>query len=167
MIIPVLTGDAIVLRPLEQTDAPALFLALSDPQVQLYRHGVHADIAETARYIEESRARGLAWAITEAGGEALGRLVLRVSEQSGEYGIVVRRNAHRRGLARKALGLTEAYAFGTLKLARLTAAIDPDNAASLALFERAGFKRESIVHGARRTHLGLCDSVIVAKPRIA
>jgi len=46
------------------------------------------------------------------------------------------------GLMTEALSLTAQYAFGPLGLHRLEANIQPDNTRSLALVQRAGFRRE-------------------------
>lgn len=164
---PTLNAPGIVLRPLLLSDAPALFIALGDPEVQHYRRAAaHADVAETETYLADTLARSAAaWAITEDGGEALGRLALRVTGDVGEFGIVLRRTAHRRGLGFKAILLAQAYAFAALHLARLSADIDAENAASLALFERAGFTRGAYLHAHRTTKLGVRDSIILEKRR--
>ena len=163
---PTLSGEGVVLRPLELSDAEDLFIALSDPEVQLYRRGdAHRSVEETRAYIEDTRARSrAAWAITEEGGEALGRLALREPQPGvGEFGIVMRRAAQRRGLGAKALKLAQAYALDALGFTRLTADIDAENAASIALFRSCGFTREAFLQGRRTTKLGLRDSVIMAK----
>ncbi len=165
---PTLSAPGVVLRPLETADAAALFIALSDPEVQRYRRAdVHGDIAETIRYIEDTLARSrCAWAITGDGGGAMGRLALREPERGvGEFGIVLRRDAHRRGLGRKAITLAEAHAFGVLGFHTLRADIDAENAASLAFFRSAGFAHERLIRGHRTTKLGLRDSVILEKRR--
>jgi [ribosomal protein S5]-alanine N-acetyltransferase len=166
---PTLTAPGIVLRPLLLSDAPALFVALSDPAVQHYRRAAaHADVAETRAYVEDTLARSrAAWAITEGGGEALGRLALRTPEAGvGEFGIVIRRAAHGRGLGLKAIGLAERFAFETLKLAVLRADIDAENAASLAVFRRAGFGHDALRRAYRTTKLGVRDSIILEKRRV-
>ncbi|HET9230696.1 MAG TPA: GNAT family N-acetyltransferase [Vitreimonas sp.] len=165
---PTLTGAGIVLRPLVITDASALFAALSDPGVQFYRRdAAHVDVAVTERYIADTLVRShAAWAITEDGGEALGRLALRTPEPDvGEFGIVIRASAQRRGLGLKALELAERYAFNVAGLRRLTADVDAENVASLALFRRAGFVDETMLPRHRTTKLGLRDSIILAKAR--
>lgn len=164
---PTLQAPGIVLRPLALSDAPTLFVALGDAEVQLYRRAAaHADVAETSAYIEDTLARSAAaWAITEDGGEALGRLALRIKDNAGEFGIVLRRAAQRRGLGRAALALAEGYAFGALNLTALRADIDAENAASLALFRASGFCRETFMPAYRQTKLGLRDSIILEKPR--
>jgi [ribosomal protein S5]-alanine N-acetyltransferase len=164
---PTLSAAGIVLRSLVPDDAPALHVALSDPNVQRYRHASpHTELEETESYILNTLAMSrAAWAITEDGGEALGRLALRVPEAGiGELGIVLRAAAQGRGLGFKALQCAETFAFGELGLSKLTGNIDAENAASLALFAKAGFTREALLTANRITDLGLRDSVLVAKP---
>lgn len=52
-----------------------------------------------------------------------------------------------------------------LGLHRIAADIDPDNNASISLFLRAGFQREGLLRGNWKTHLGIRDSVMMAKLR--
>ena len=156
-----------MLRPLLLADAPALFLALSDPEVQRYRRQhTHSSIEETERYIVETLQRSrAAWAISENGGEALGRLALRVDSVNGEFGIVLRRTAQRQGLGTKALLLGEQFAFNDLKLQTLNAKIDSENAASRALFARHGYLEIGMHVRDPSTKLGARDSIIVRKQR--
>ena len=166
---PILSAPNLVLRPLELSDAEALFAAHGDPETHhFWSAPAHKDVAETRRSIAETLAIEGAhvWAITERGGEALGRVGLfPVREGVGEIGIIMRREAMGRGLASKALALIEAFAFDSLGLHRLAADIDPDNSASLSLFLRAGFQREGLLRGNWKTHLGIRDSVILGKVR--
>lgn len=158
-----------MLRPLTEADAAALFAAHGDEETHHYWSSpAHASVEQTADYIRETLALPGAhvWAITESGGEALGRIALFVPREGvGEIGIIMRREATGRGLASKALALVERYAFATLDLHRLAADIDPDNSASLSLFLRAGFQREGLLRGNWKTHLGIRDSVIMGKLR--
>jgi hypothetical protein len=57
-----------------------------------------------------------------------------------------------RGLAREAVGLAIAHAFGGPGLRRIEADIDPRNLASCALVERLGFQREGLLR--ERWHVG-------------
>jgi len=167
-VTPTLAAPGIVMRPLVLSDAPALFVALSDVHVQLYRRAAaHQSESETRAYIEDTLARSrCAWAILDDGGEALGRLALREPEPGvGEFGIVLRRAAQRRGLGLKAIALAEQYAFDTLRFTLLRADIDAENAPSLALFRRAGFAKERLIKAHRETKLGLRDSVVLEKAR--
>ena len=170
MSTPRLEAPGIVLRPLEIADAPSLFAAHSDPEAHHYwSEPAHANVEETAREIERTLTLpgALVWAITVDGGEALGRLLLWTPREGvGEFGIILRREAQGRGLAAKALKLVEAYGFGEMGLHRLAADIDPDNSASISLFLRAGFQREGLLRGNWKTHIGVRDSVIMAKVKI-
>jgi RimJ/RimL family protein N-acetyltransferase len=171
MTLPTLAAPGIVLRPLEVADAQALFAAHGDAETHRYWSSpAHRSAEETARYIAETLAiKGArVWAITENGGEALGRIALFEQRDGvGEIGVIVSRRAAGRGLASRALTLVEDYAFGALGLHRLAADIDPDNSASISLFLRAGFQREGLLRGNWKTHLGIRDSVIMGKLRDA
>ncbi|HVY86594.1 MAG TPA: GNAT family protein [Caulobacterales bacterium] len=166
---PTLRAEGVMLRPLEVADASALFLAHGDADAHRYWSGPpHKDEDETARYIEQTLTMmgADAWAITEDGGEALGRIALFVTREGvGEFGVILRREAQGRGIATKALKLVEAYAFDILNLHRLFADIDPDNSASFGLFLRGGFQREAVLKQNWKTHLGVRDSIIMAKLR--
>jgi RimJ/RimL family protein N-acetyltransferase len=166
---PVLKAPGVVLRPLERADAAALFAAHGDRETHKYWSSpAHASVDETARDIEETLAmKGASvWAITESGGEALGRVALfELRDGVGEIGIVMRRDATGRGLASKALQLVGEHAFGELNMHRLMADIDTDNNASISLFLRAGFQREGLLRGHWKTHIGVRDSVIMGKLR--
>jgi RimJ/RimL family protein N-acetyltransferase len=164
---PRLEAPGLVLRPLEVADAEALFAAHSDARShQYWSSAPHKSVAQTAAYIEDTIEAGHAWAITESGGQALGRIALfQLREGVADIGIIMRPDATGRGLASKALALVCAYGFDALDLHRVAADVDPDNSASLSLFLRAGFEREGLLRGNRKTHVGIRDSVILAKSR--
>ncbi len=169
MTVPRLETAGVVLRPLEIADAQALFAAHGDAETHRYWSGpAHTSVGQTARYVADTLALPGAqvWAITEDGGEALGRIALFVLRDGvGEIGIIMRPDATGRGLASKALNLVEGYGFETLALHRIAADVDPDNNASLSLFLRAGFQREGLLRGNWKTHLGVRDSIILGKLR--
>ncbi|HRE43324.1 MAG TPA: GNAT family N-acetyltransferase [Terricaulis sp.] len=169
MIAPTLTAPGLVLRPLELTDAEALFAAHGDAEShQYWSSPAHKNVEETRAYIEETLAIAGAhvWAITESGGVALGRIGLFVLREGvGEIGVIMRPEASGRGLASKALDLVLAHGFGPLGLHRVAADIDPDNSNSLSLFLRAGFTQEGVLRANWKTHIGMRDSVIMAKLR--
>jgi RimJ/RimL family protein N-acetyltransferase len=169
MTLPTLTSGGAVLRPLLLSDAEALFVAHGDERTHHYWSGpAHRDVEETRAYIADTLTMTGAhvWAITEDGGEALGRIALFVQRTGvGEIGIIMAPSATGRGLASKALGLVTDYGFGPLSLHRIAADIDPDNNTSLSLFLRAGFQREGLLRGNWKTHLGVRDSIIMAKLR--
>lgn len=166
---PTLRASGVVLRPLVVEDAEALFHAHGDAATHHFWSGpAHKDVAQTAAYIKDTLAFPSVhgWAITESGGEALGRIALfKLRDGVGELGIIMRPDATGRGLASKAVKLVEDYAFGACDMHRLVADIDPDNNASISLFLRAGFQREGLLRGNWKTHLGIRDSVMMGKLR--
>lgn len=167
--LPTLSAPGAVLRPLDAADAEALFAAHGDPHTHTYWSSpAHQSVAETADYIRNTLDMPGAhvWAITESGGEALGRIGLFIQREGvAEIGIIMRPDATGRGLASKAVSLAVAHGFDELGLHRIAADIDPDNTSSLSLFLRAGFQREGVLRGNWKTHLGIRDSVIMAKTR--
>ena len=169
MTLPTLETQGVVLRPLELADAEALFAAHGDARTHHYWSGpAHTDVEQTRAYIADTIAMTGAhvWAVTEDGGAALGRIALFVQREGvGEIGIIMAPDAQGRGLASKGLQLVLDYGFGALDLHRIAADIDPDNNASISLFLRAGFQREGVLRGNWKTHLGVRDTVMMAKLR--
>jgi [ribosomal protein S5]-alanine N-acetyltransferase len=169
MTIPNLEAPGVVLRPLALSDAEALFAAHGDTRTHHYWSSpAHRDIDETRTYIADTIAidGAFVWAITENGGEALGRIGLfREREGVADIGIIMTPVATGRGLASKAVKLVVDYGFTQLDLHRIGADIDPDNNASISLFLRGGFQREGLLRGNWKTHLGIRDSVIMSKLR--
>lgn len=162
-----LEAPGVVLRPLTLADAEALYAAHSDAATHHYWSSPpHKSVEETRTYIADTLAiKGAhVWAITESGGEALGRIGLFIEREGvGEIGVIMRPDATGRGLASKALDLVLTQGFDALGLHRIAADIDPDNTNSISLFLRAGFQREGLLRGNWKTHLGVRDSVIMGK----
>jgi len=76
-VTPRLETPGVVLRPLELDDASALFAAHGDEQThRFWSAPAHKDADQTRAHIEATLKLGRAWAITESGGEALGRIAL-------------------------------------------------------------------------------------------
>jgi RimJ/RimL family protein N-acetyltransferase len=169
MTLPTLETHGLVLRPLQLSDAEALFAAHGDARAHHYWSGpAHTDVQQTRAYIVDTIAMTGAhvWAITEDGGDALGRIALFVQREGvGEIGIIMAPDAQGRGLASKGLKLVLDYGFGHLDLHRIAADIDPDNNASISLFLRAGFQREGLLRRNWKTHIGVRDTVMMAKLR--
>jgi len=172
MSLPILDAGHALLRPLAVSDASALHGAYTDPEVCRYLpRPVHARLEETEAAIARHIASGSNWAIVDATrgaeGDAIGEIGLFPGRWPAvlEVGILLARGAWGRGLAGAALNTVVAYGFGPLDAHRLFADVDPENAASLRLFEHAGFAREGLLRHTWRTHLGLRDSVILARLR--
>ncbi|MCA9295334.1 MAG: GNAT family N-acetyltransferase [Phycisphaerales bacterium] len=72
--------------------------------------------------------------------------IVRKGFQSGYLGYCGSEAWAGAGLMTEGLGLVVSYAFRTMKLHRLEANIQPENAASLALVRRLGFRHEGFSH---------------------
>lgn len=171
MTLPFLRPSArTVLRPLALSDAPALHAAYGDEEVCTYwSRRAYASLDETTGAVAWEIANGASWVILDAlqgdASEAVGRISLFFKGRDGvlEVGVILARAAWGRGFAADALEAVVAHGFEALGAHRIFADVDPDNAASLRLFERTGFVREGLHRHTWRTHLGLRDSVILAR----
>lgn len=69
--------------------------------------------------------------------------------------------ARGRNRAARALAIAIDEAFETRAARRIFADIDPDNIASIRVFEGLGFQREGVLRANWETHIGVRDSVIM------
>lgn len=141
-------------RPSKLEDAESMFSMLSDPESMKYWSD--QPITEMHEAIEvlnkdlESDAQGnsLCWAVCLAGqNKMIGKCILfQFSDQNhrAEIGYLLNREYWRQGLMQQALTAVIDFAFDTLKLHRIEADVDTENAASLRLLEKLGFKREGL-----------------------
>lgn len=142
------------LRPSNATDAEGMFAMLSDPQSMKYwcdepLEDLDAAIEVLNKDLESDAAgNSLCWAITFPGEDRMiGKCILfRFDEANkrAEIGYILNREYWRRGLMRQALEAVIDFAFDTLKLHRIEADVDTENAGSIALLEKLGFKREGL-----------------------
>ena len=163
-MLPVLSSNGIVLRPLVTQDAAAAHRFLSDEEVMRYwSSGPHVHLAETERYIVGNCAGGAyeSWAITRKDDFAIGWVNF-TQRRSGvhEIGYILARDAWGLGIAHEALRLAITHIFGTLDARRLFADADPDNIASIGLLERLGFTCEGRLRAEWQTHIGVRDSLV-------
>jgi RimJ/RimL family protein N-acetyltransferase len=142
-----LEDDVIELRPLTETDAPAVAAAIgTDPDLDRWTRipfpYSEAHAREFLASTEES-----AFAILErATGELLGGIGVRASEPAiVEIGYWVKAAARGRGIATRALVLIARFAFAELDAARVQLRTEPDNVASQRVAEKAGFTREGVL----------------------
>ncbi len=145
----------LVLRPLRDADAQAFFEIWSDAEAMRYfsfspMTQIEQAEARVARNLQTSATGQDLICVLELRetGEALGECVLfHANEQCrrAEIGFSLRRTFWRGGYMREAASAMIDHAFGTLRLNRIEADIDPRNVASAQLLERLGFVREGLL----------------------
>ena len=139
-----LKTERLVLRPFEETDAEGLHAYLGDEEVVQYEpYGVMT--MEECRLEAARRASDEAfWAVCLADGTLIGNLYLSGADEFGtrEIGYVFARACWYKGYATEAARRLMAYAFERLATRRIIALCDTRNAASFALMERLGMRRE-------------------------
>ncbi|RQS37273.1 N-acetyltransferase [Burkholderia sp. Bp8992] len=145
----------LVLRPLRDADAQAFFEIWSDAEAMRYfsfspMTQIEQAEARVARNLQTSATGQDLICVLELRetGEALGECVLfHANEQCrrAEIGFSLRRTFWRGGYMREAASAVIDHAFGTLRLNRIEADIDPRNVASAQLLERLGFVREGLL----------------------
>ncbi|MCP3963091.1 MAG: GNAT family N-acetyltransferase [bacterium] len=151
---PEILTERLLLNRLLLSDTEALFEYRSDAEVSRYQDWATHSLDETARSIDSHRSVAfdtpgtwfqLAMRLRESGllvGD-LGVHFPAEEPQQVEVGFTVAASHQRRGFASEAVtGLLD-HLFGTLRKHRVFASVDPRNAASIALLERLGMRREA------------------------
>jgi [ribosomal protein S5]-alanine N-acetyltransferase len=151
---PPLGDGAVALRPWEPGDLEAMVTICRDPDVARYtRVPDPYSKADARAWMDAQPARlaegdGVALAIVEGGGAAVGSVGLRVDPSDrdiAEAGYMVAPAARGRGVATTALRLVSRWGLRDLDLARVQLSTHVDNAASQRVAERAGFRREGVL----------------------
>lgn len=152
---PQLSTPRLLLRPLQDSDAEALFAVFSDPAVMRYwstppwpdpehaRQRIAGDAAGHAA--GEHLALGI---VRRADGQLIGRCTLFdrwPSCRRAQVGYGLAASAWGQGFAAEAVGALLDHGFAALDLNRVEADIDPGNAASARMLERLGFTREGLL----------------------
>lgn len=145
----------LLLRPLQEPDAAALFSIHSDPVVTRYlSHPPWSLASEADRLIADDRkamASGdhLRLGIERTKDSCLigtcSLFNLAAESRRAEIGYVLDSAAWGRGYMGEALERLLAFAFHDLDLNRVEADIDPRNEASARILERFGFRREGLL----------------------
>ena len=149
-----LTTERFVLRPIRDEDADAMLAMRRDPEAIRYWGGEPMKtLADARREIDTIRGwvdedRVAYWIIqTRDDATMLGHVTLfhldRVNRRA-EIGFFVAREHWGRGIATEASLRVIEHAFGAMSLHRLEADVDPDNAPSLALLKKLGFRDEGL-----------------------
>lgn len=148
-----LSGDGVTLEPQVAAHAAELYPLLSDPELYTFidDKGPVSEAALRERFARlETRLSGdgteqwLNWVVRNAEGVAVGYVQASVyADGSAEIAYVLGRPFWRRGYGRAACEVMIADLRASYGVQRLTATLDPQNAASLALLKSLGFAFES------------------------
>lgn len=159
-----LQTDRFTLRPLQRSDAAALFPTLSDPQQCLYlSRPEFASEEELWGWLAEPNWPGRTWIAEDGEGSVAGRFVAYPGEHEGieEIGYVTCDEWQGQGVARECTTAVIDHLFaddpedgGPRKL---VADVDARNTGSVKVLEALGFTREAHLREHEVTHAGLCD----------
>ena len=169
--LPTLEAPRVRLRWLAEGDVDALFRIFSDEPMMRYwsttpmkERSEALDLLVRIHRQFAERSAGQ-WGIErKEDGELIGTCTLFAFHRANmraEIGYCLRSPHWKKGYMGEALAALIDYAFGTLKLRRLEADVDPLNGSSLRLLERMGFRREGLLR--ERWNVGgvLADSVML------
>jgi RimJ/RimL family protein N-acetyltransferase len=154
--IPVegISDDAIRLRLRTDADSPAIVAACRDPEiVRFTRVPESYDESTAAEWAAESQRQreagtGLHLVVADAeGDQLLGSIGAHVNRDEGrcDVGYWLAPWARGRGAMTRAVLLLSRWAFEALQVERIEITIEPENAASRAVAERAGYTFEGVL----------------------
>ena len=150
----VLRTPRLCLRPLTPADIPAIASYRDDPEVARHQSWERYSEGDARALVEEMLGRRpgtpgqwFQWGITRAAdGLLLGDCGLKIlgdEPRLGQIGYTLGRAHQRQGFATEAVRAVLDLAFRQQGLHRVSASVDADNLASLALLERLGLRREA------------------------
>lgn len=150
---PVLETERLVLRNVEHRDVQEVFEIRSNADTMQYIPRPLAKTLDDAMGVINmirgftERNERINWAITEKGSDKLmgiiGYVNLKSDSHRGEIGYVMHHDYRRKGFLFEAFQAALSYGFDVVNLHSIEAIIRPENAASIAVVEKAGFVREA------------------------
>lgn len=153
--LPTLESDRLVLRWIEESDAPDLFQIYGDPETMRYWTvpaftGPEQALALVREIHQLFRDRILfQWGVARReDGVLVGTCTLHETvwrHRRAEVGFILGRAFWGKGFMTETLGVLLGFAFENLELHRLEADVDPRNGRSLRVLERVGFQREGLL----------------------
>jgi [ribosomal protein S5]-alanine N-acetyltransferase len=160
--LPTIDAPRVRLRPLAASDADALFDVFSDPVMMRYWSTPPMQERAEAEALLDRIQTGFEgktlfqWGLErKEDAQMLGTCTLfHFDAKNGraEIGYGQHSRYWRSGYMTEALTALIDYAFGTLRLRRLEADVDPRNENSLRILDRLGFRREGLLR--ERWHVG-------------
>ena len=150
---PILETDRLVLRRIDDNDAPQIFKLRSDPEVMKFvPRPLATTIGDAKEHIANINAKiakndGINWAITLKGTidfiGIIGHFCIKKEHFRSEVGYMLLPEFHGNGIMSEALAVVMTYGFNELKLHSVEAIIGPENYASAKVLENNGFIKEA------------------------
>lgn len=140
-----LRDDVIVLSEWRAADAPAVYEACQDSDIQRWIPGIPRPYTHehALAFVTETTAGHLA--IRERG-QVVGAIAMRITDSNtASIGYWCTRQARRRGITTRALLLLCRHALDELGVDRIELTADRDNVASQRVAEKVGFQREGVM----------------------
>lgn len=165
--------ERLVIRRFEERDLPTLYAYRNDQEVARYTGWRAYDQAGLLQFIlEMNRATPdlvgdwFQWAVeAKSTGNHIGDIgIHRQADEphEAEISYAFARSAQGQGYATEAVKALGGYLFGIVGLHRITALIYADNARSIALVERLGFRKEGHFYKSARRNGEWVDDVMYA-----
>jgi RimJ/RimL family protein N-acetyltransferase len=165
---PTLSDGEVGIRPLRETDVPALVAACQDPEIARWTRVPSPYTVEDARQFlaiaasEAAGGRGLALAVTGAGDRLIGTIgLMELDGETGEIGYWIAAEARGNGVAVRATVLLRDWAHTALGLREIDVLPHRDNAPSQRVAERAGFTDTGTLRRIARMPPGRQDGYMV------
>ena len=146
LVAPTLSDGDIGIRPLRDSDVPAIVAACQDPEIPRWTRVPSPYTREDARRFlaiagaEAAAGEGVACAVTGPDDRLIGTVaVFGLDGERGEIGYWIAAEARGRGAASRAVVLLRDWAHAELGLTEITILPHRDNLPSRRVAERAGF----------------------------
>ena len=170
---PPLRDDRVVLRPWQDGDVAVLARWAKDPEIVRWTaitpgYDVHhARAFRVHAHRERITGNAIYLAIADAEtGEAVGSCDLRRpipdDPTVGEVGYLLGPEGRGQGAATCAVVLLARYGMEVLRMSRVQALVHPENAASLRVLARAGFREEGLLRAYRPGEAGREDRLVLS-----
>ncbi len=148
-----LKTERLILRPVEEKDAKAIFNYRSDSIVNQYQGWIPKSLDDVHKFINKVSPKidiFDTWyqfvIIKNENNELIGDIgihFLDSDKKQVEIGCTLDKNQQGKGYATEALKETMNYLFNELNKRRVIGSIDPKNIKSIGLVERLGFRKEA------------------------
>ncbi len=165
--LPVLETERIILRPLKESDFNSVFEYASDPEIASFTGWkAHKSIEESkalVRFILKrySENKPSSWAVELKSEKKMigmaGFISTFNANKRGEVAYALNKNYWKKGYATEALAASIKFGFEVLKLNRIEACCDAENAASARVLEKCGMKFEGVLRQYVLTESGFRD----------